>query len=441
MAGRIPPHSIGAESHVLGAVMSKPGEYSVAAAIVGADDFYRPRHVAIWAAVAALDDSGIEVNITTVADRLARTGQLDDVGGSDYLTDLVADCPTLTALSPARIVAEMSVLRRMIGIASEIVEASYDLPEDVDDFVNWAEQQLYLVGDHTLRRSGEMVSLGQALDELSAEYAKRDAGQLGFNTGFRDLDFMIGGFMPGRLYVLGGRTSMGKTATALKMSTTVALSEPVLIYSLEMARTEVAHRIHAGPGGIDTRSTLQPNWGNKKWERVSKSMVDAKGKYNISICEEEVSVAEMRAGARRLARHKKRPLGLIVVDFLQLATPVKHRENKNVEVSEISRGLKLMARELHVPIVAVSQHNRNYSHRNDKRPMLGDLRDSGAIEQDADVVLGVYRPSVDDRTARVDVDAAELHVLKNRHGPTGIVEMIWHPSLSWFVPRWDPAEL
>jgi len=388
-----------------------------------AGDFYKPSHGQIFAAITSLYAEGEPADAVTVAEELRRSGVLEDIGGTATLIALQSNTPAISSAARyARIVEEHSLLRRLIGVAQEIAEIGYGLPEDVTRAVDQAET---LVFDVAQRRTTDSIAplqdlLSRSLDRLEELYG-RDESITGVPTGYQDLDELLAGLQPSNLVVVGARPSMGKTAFALGLASHAALqATPVLFFSLEMNHLEIAQRVLCAEARVDASRMRNGRLVDNDWSKISHA-IGRLGNAPLLIDDNaSVTVMDIRAKARRMKA--RGGLGLVVVDYLQLMTGSNRAENRQVEISEISRGLKILARELNIPVVALSQLSRTLESRSDKRPMLADLRESGAIEQDADVVMFIYRDEIYNHDS-AEQGSAEIIVAKHRNGPTGSVNL------------------
>ncbi len=422
-AARVPPHNLEAEESLLGAMLLSRDAIAVAIERCSVGDFYKPSHGHVFSAVVSLYGRGEPADAVTVAEELRRSGVLEDMGGSAMLVALQANTPAISSAARyARIVEENALLRRLIGVAQEIAEIGYGLPEDVTDAVDRAET---LVFDVAQRRTTDSVAplqdlLSRSLDRLEELYG-RDESITGVPTGYQDLDEMLAGLQPSNLVVVGARPSMGKTAFALGMAShAAAQGTPVLFFSLEMSHLEIAQRVLCAEARVDATRMRNGRLVENDWSKISHA-IGRLGNSPLFIDDNpNVTVMDIRAKARRMKAREG--LGLVVVDYLQLMTGRNNAENRQVEISEISRGLKILVRELSIPVVALSQLSRGLESRSDKRPMLADLRESGAIEQDADVVMFIYRDEVYNHDSS-DQGSAEILVAKHRNGPTGSVQL------------------
>ncbi|MGH9080992.1 MAG: replicative DNA helicase [Acidimicrobiales bacterium] len=420
-AGRVPPHNLEAEESLLGAMLLSRDAIASAMELCKPEDFYKSSHGHIFQAITSLFSQGEPADWVTVTEELRRRGLLETIGDPSVFVSLQANTPSIgNAEHYARIIEEHALLRRLVAAAGEINELGYSVPEDVSEVLDRAES---LVFDVAQRRVVDSMTplhelLGQGLDHLERLYAQGDS-ITGLATGYTDLDEQLSGLQPSNLIVVGARPSMGKTAFALGMvaHAGVKLNQPVLLFSLEMSHMELTQRLLCSEARVDanrmrTGKLLEADWAKigKAISRMSEAPIFIDDNPNLT-------VMDIRARARRLK--SRSGLGLVVVDYLQLMTGRHGAENRQVEVSEISRGLKILARELEVPVVALSQLSRNLEMRQDKRPMLADLRESGSIEQDSDVVLFIYRDEIYNPDSNESQGTAEILVSKHRNGPTG----------------------
>lgn len=424
-AGRVPPHNLDAEESLLGAMLLSRAAIDVASESVTPDDFYKPAHGHIYDAVTSLSARGEPVDPVTVADELRRHDLLDVVGGPGALISLQAATPaTSSAARYATIVEEHALLRSLIGVAGEIAEIGYGLPDDVTKALDDAESMVFKVAEHRQTDSMSRLHdlLDQTLDSLEALYERGDA-ITGTPTGYTDFDELTSGLQPNALVVVGARPGMGKTSFAMGMAGHAALEahKPVLFFSLEMSRVELSQRLLCSEARVDSTKVRNGRLTDDDWRRISNA-IGRLGEANLWIDDNpNVTVMEIRSKARRL-QQKVGQLGMVVVDYIQLMTGRVKAENRQVEVAEISRSLKILARELECPVVALAQLNRGLEQRADKRPMLADLRESGSLEQDADVVVFLYRDE-QYHSDSPDRGTAEVLVSKHRSGPTGMVRL------------------
>jgi len=423
-AGRVPPHDLQAEESLLGAMLLSRDAISAAVETCRAEDFYRPAHAHIFEAICSLYAQGEPADPVTVADELRRADLLEAAGGAGNLVALQANTPAIAnAARYARIVQEHALLRKLIAVASEIAEMGYSLPEDVMATLDKAEAKVFEVAERRVTDSLKPLRelLAASLDHLEALYNRGDA-VTGVPTGYLDLDEQLSGLQPSSLVIVGARPSMGKTSFALGLAAHAAVErrQPVLFFSLEMSHLELTQRLLCSEAKVDSSRMRNGRLMQSDWPKVVAAMGKL-GEAPLFIDDNpNLTVMEIRAKARRLK--SREGLGLIVVDYLQLMSNPSSAENRQVEVSEVSRGLKILARELEVPVVALSQLSRALEGRADKRPMLADLRESGSLEQDADVVLFIYRDEVYNKESP-DRGTAEIIIAKHRNGPTGSVQL------------------
>jgi replicative DNA helicase len=400
--------------------------------ILDAEDFYRSAHGKIYSAVRSLFGHGEPVDVITAVDALRKAGLLDEVGGALYLRDLVDEVPT-PAGAPhyAKIVADAALRRRLIGAAADIMDVAYAGSDDADTIADGAEQRIYDVARREDTEDAAAIGdlVNDAMSELEA-IQNRESAYTGLATGFRDLDELTSGLQPGNLVIIAARPGIGKSSLAMNIARNVAVQhEPVAMFSLEMSRYEIGMRLLCAEARVPWDRIRNKRVGPDDWTRVvsaGETLHDAP----LSIVDAgNVNIVDIRAKARRL-KTSKQGLSLIIVDYLQLMTSpmTRRQDNRQQEVAEISRSLKLLAKELKVPILALSQLNRNPEARADKRPQLSDLRESGSLEQDSDVVMFIHRDDLDPEKKR----EAELILAKHRNGPTGSIRLSFEPSLTQF---------
>lgn len=433
--GRIPPHSFEAEQSVLGAVLiDNEALYSVLE-VVSEDDFYRAAHRRLFAEMIALSERREPIDVLTLSSALRKSGGLDEVGGVEYLSHLVDIVPTAAnAQYYARLIKEKSLRRKLIHAASDIASEAFSGDQDIDDFIDAVEQRIFRVSEAKTHASFAHVSavVKDSVKRIEQLYVNKQA-VTGVPSGFRDLDEMTSGFQPSDLVIIAGRPSMGKTALALSMAKHVAIDAGlrVAFFSLEMSKEQIVMRLLSSEAKVDNSRVRSGKLGESDFPRL----VDAAS----TIAQAEIyvddtpalSVLEMRAKARRL--HREHALSLIFVDYLQLMRgSLRSPERREQEISEISRSLKAMAKELSLPVVALSQLNRGVETRQDKRPMMADLRESGAIEQDADIICFVYRDEAYNKDSE-QKGIAELIVAKHRNGPVGTVRLGFQDKYTLFV--------
>jgi len=427
---KLPPHSIEAEQSVLGGLLLDNDAADRIGDVVSAADFYADAHRVIFAATLRLIESGSPADVVTVSEALDSTQKLDYVGGLAYLGTLVQNVPTAANIRHyAAIVRERSILRQLASTAGEIADAAYNpLGRSAREVLDVAEAKVLHIaeqgsrGQHTYTEIGTL--LAGVVERIEDLYNREDPSDVtGIATGFSDLDRQTAGLQPGDLVIVAGRPSMGKTAFALNVGENVALhlKLPVAVFSMEMGATQLAMRLIGSVGRLPSQhlrtGRLQPD----DWERLSAAL----GRLNdapILIDETpSLSAIEVRSRARRMMKQYGK-LGLVIVDYLQLMQASTTGENRATEISEISRSMKALAKELKVPVMALSQLNRSLEQRPNKRPVMSDLRESGAIEQDADVILFIYRDEVYNPDTQ-DKGVAEIIIGKQRNGPIGTVRL------------------
>jgi replicative DNA helicase len=435
VSGRTPPSNLQAEASLLGAMLLSRDAIADAIEIVSAEHFYKPAHMHVYEAVLSLYSAGEPADPITVGEELNRAGLLEAIGGLGLLVELQATTPAISSAAKyARIVHECAMLRQLIGVAHEIAEIGYSRPDDVVKAVDTAETLMYEVGQgrvsDTLKQIRDL--LDDNLDRLEQLYERGDT-ITGTPSGYTDLDDLLSGLQPNALIVVGARPAMGKTAFGLGMAAHAAIESrrPVMVFSLEMSQLELSQRLLCSESRVDSKNVRDGKLSEADWKKISHG-VGRLAEAPIWIDDNpNTTVMDIRAKARRL-KSKVGDLGLIIVDYLQLMTGRTSAENRQVEVAEISRNLKILARELEVPVVALSQLSRTLESRQDKRPMLADLRESGSIEQDADVVLFIYRDEVY-HPETSDLGTAEILVAKHRNGPTGVVRLAFLPHYTRFA--------
>jgi replicative DNA helicase len=419
----VPPHSLEAEESVLGSVMLSAEAANVAFERLRAEDFYKPAHQVIFEAIGELFNGSQPIDAITVADSLRRNGQLERVGGVPFLTTLLDAVPTTANIAYyADIVAETASRRRLLRASSLVSQYAMQTERTIDEVLDASEAEIFRVAEHQvgdgLAPVGPML---QATLERIEELGARGDEVTGLSTGFRDLDRRLAGLQPANLVVIAARPSMGKTALALNICENVAgRGATVAVFTLEMSREEVVQRLLSSMAGVDSHRLRTGQLTPDLWNRVVR---ETSRLYQMPIYVDDSSdltVTSIRAKCRRLAR--KQGLGLVVVDYLQLMQGPWSSETRQQEIADISRSLKNLARELHIPIIAVSQLNRALEQRENKRPRLGDLRESGAIEQDADIVIFIYRDEYYNPGSD-QPGLAEINISKHRSGAVGTVMM------------------
>jgi len=427
------PYSVEAEQSVLGSMLVDPRTVSDVMEILKMEDFYMEANRLTYEAIQKMFLDGRSIDPVTVLEEITRMGYREKVP-RDYILQLVEITPhAANVMDYARIVRSKSMLRELQQVGADIIDLTREEEEEADTVADLAEQKVYAV-----RQGREVQGFTPLNVAISEVYASLDelatsAGKLpGLPTGFAMLDQYIGGLNKSDLILLGARPGMGKTAIALNMAMSAAKKsdKTVVIFQLEMSRTQLATRLLSAEGFIDSKKLRLGNLTDEDWQNMANA-TESLNRLNILIDENSgITVPEMKAKCRRLGDQ----LGLIVIDYLQLMHTPKHTDNRVQEVAEISRSLKIMAKELNVPVLCCCQLSRGPEGRQDKRPMLSDLRESGSIEQDADIVLFIYRDDYYNNEGE-NKNAAELIVAKNRHGETGKIDLQWLGQFTAFLPQ------
>jgi replicative DNA helicase len=432
---RVPPHNLEAEESVLGSMLISKDAIAEVVEVLVADDFYRPAHRTVFAAIVGLFGRGEAVDVVTVVEDLRRAGTLEDLGGPLFIHSLAESVPTAAnAAYYARIVKETGTLRRLIDAGTRIVQLGFRTPQDTESAVDEAEQIIYQVAQG--RVTDDYRSLRDVLkDALDAvERLHNDQREVtGIPTGFPDLDRLTSGLQPANLVIVAARPAVGKSTLGLDLAryASVRHSIPAVIFSLEMSRTELVHRLMCAECGVDMQRLRTGRMEESDWSRLTRSLGKLADAPLFIDDSANTTLMEIRAKCRRLKQ--RHGLGLVVVDYLQLMQPGRRSETRQQEVSEMSRGLKLLAKELGVPVIAISQLSRQPEARADKKPMLSDLRESGSLEQDADMVILIYRDELYEKDSP-QKGTADLIVAKHRNGPTDTVTVTFQGHYSRFAP-------
>lgn len=434
---RVPPHSVEAEQAILGGLLLDNAAWDRVGDLLTDGDFYRMEHRLVYAAVGALVSAGKPADMITVFEHLQSVGKADDVGLA-YLNGLVQALPSAANIRKyAEIVRERSIRRMLIVMSDEIATAAFSPGErSALDVLAMAQERVFRMGDEGSRGTTgpqDLQDLAVRVLEGAQDAAERGAPDVaGLSTGFTDLDRKLSGMQGGQLIVVAARPSMGKTAFAMNIAEHVAVAEglPVLVFSMEMDSIQLARRMLASVGRLRSRGLRTGQLDDAEWGRLS-GAVERLRSVTVLIDETAgLSMAEVQLRSRRQARICGK-LGLVVVDYLQLMSGAGSEENRATAIGEISRGLKALAKELQCPVIALSQLNRSVEARTDKRPMMSDLRESGAIEQDSDVILFIYRDDYYNKDTE-NPGVAEIIIGKQRDGPTGTVELAWLEPLTKF---------
>jgi len=414
---RTPPQDVIAEQSVLGGMLLSKDAISDVVEILRERDFYRPAHELIYDAIVDLYGRGEPADPVTVSAELTKRGDLVRAGGAPYLHTLISSVPTAAnAGYYAKIIRERAIMRRLVEAGTKIVQLGYTDEGEVDDAVDQAQAEVFAVTER--READDYIQLSQLLPAALDEIEKIAAGVIGqgVKTGFKDLDALTNGFHPGNMIVLAARPAVGKSTLGLDIARYASIhkGETSVIFSLEMSRSEITMRMLSAEARVPLNNIRSGNLNEEEWSRMARRMGEISQAPMFIDDSPNLSLMEIRAKSRRLKQRHN--LKLIVIDYLQLMTSGKRVENRQQEVSEFSRQLKLLAKELNVPVVAISQLNRSPEQRSDKKPMLSDLRESGSIEQDADVVILLHREDLYDSQNRSG--EADLIVAKHRNGPT-----------------------
>lgn len=423
---RIPPHSTEAEQSVIGAIIMDQEAVVVASEILRPTDFYRPDHQEIYSAILDLYTSNNPVDLVTIQNRLSERGVLEQIGGISYLAELATIVPTSAHIKQyAKIVEDKAVLRRLIKASQEITAKSYAGDDAIPDIMSFAEKQVFdiIQNRHTEDFTHINEIIVTSIDKI--EQAHVNQGSItGVPTGFTDLDYKTAGMQPSDLILVAARPSMGKTAFSLNVIQSAAIKnkKKVAVFSLEMSKDQLVNRMLCAEAMVDAQKVRTGNLDPQDWDRIARAIPSITAADIFIDDTPGISVMEMKAKCRRLKMDKG--LDLIMIDYLQLMSGSAKGDSRQQEISEISRSLKALAREMSSPVIALSQLSRACETRADHRPMLSDLRESGAIEQDADVVMFLYR----DEYYHPDSEKkniGEIIIAKQRNGPTGTVELVW----------------
>ena len=421
---KIPPQNLEAEQSVLGSVLLEPEALSRVLEVMIGDDFYREAHRKIFASMLDLYRKGTPVDLITLTEILQNKGQLDEIGGASYLTSLTDAIPSAIHVDVyARIIREKSILRRLINRATEIASKGYSFAGDAEDLLDEAEKSIFEISEDKINPLVYPLSLviKETIPVLEHLYDRKES-VTGVPSGFTQLDKLTSGFQNSDLVIIAGRPSMGKTALALNIARNAAVDHevPVVVFSLEMSRQQLAIRMICSEARVDSNKVRTGFIGEQEWPKLTAAAGNLSEAPIFIDDSPTLSVLQLRAKARRLK--SERGLGLVVVDYLQLMKGREGSERREQEISEISRSLKALAKELNLPVIALSQLNRRPEGRDDKKPVLADLRESGAIEQDADVICFIFREEMYEENSK-HKGIAEILLRKHRNGPTGSVSL------------------
>ncbi|NLX37827.1 MAG: replicative DNA helicase [Chloroflexi bacterium] len=434
LAERLPPQNIEAEQSVLGSLLIDPDAMVTVGSFLRPEDFYRETHGMVYDAIRTLNERHIAADFVTVVDELERRDQLETVGGASYLSSLINAVPTSVHVEHyARIIERQSTLRRLIAAAGQIAALAYEDQGEVDQVIDKAEQLLFEVSQRRISR--ELVHIKELIADYydHVEFMLEHPGEsFGLPVGFTDLDRLLGGLQKSDLIIIAARPSMGKSSLAISMAVNSAVKSNavVALFTLEMSGEQVAQRMLQGRAGIPSDKLRKGNISELEWDHFTKASADLSEVQIFIDDTPSPSPTEIRTKARRLMAEKG--LDLIIIDYLQLMQASDRRsENRVQEISYISRALKGVARDLNVPVIALSQLSRAVESRENKMPVLSDLRESGSIEQDADIVMFIYREAMyDENTERGQV--TDLRIAKHRNGPTGQVQLYFDPGTTRF---------
>lgn len=437
---KLPPQNVEAEQAVLGAILLDNQALYKALEVIGPDEFYRPAHRRIFEAMIDLSEQNQVVDLVTLTDHLQHAGTLEGIGGSAYLTDLAQSVATASSVTHhAKLIHETGINRALIGVATEIVTRGYEGTKRVDELLDYAERSIFGIAESRLKKSFISIKdvVNRTVEHINKLYEQKEK-ITGIPTGFTDLDEKTAGLQPSDLIIVAGRPSTGKTSLALGIALNAAVKyhRKVAIFSLEMSKEQLCMRLLSAEGSLDMHRIRTGQLHREDWSSLTRA-ASALTESKIYIDDTAgITALEMRAKIRR--QRAETGLDLVVVDYLQLMAGTSDSENRQQEISDISRSLKSVAKELNIPVVALSQLSRAVESRQDKRPMLADLRESGAIEQDADLVMMIYRKDMyAGQQGEVEEDVVSDHVAdiiisKHRNGPTGVVHLTFLPEYAKF---------
>ena len=436
--GKVPPHDDEAEQAVIGSMMTDKDAVISAIEVLKPEDFYREDNKTIYTAIMNLYAKAEPIDIITLKDELTSIGKLEPVGGLEYLATLPDKVPTTANVEKyIKIVEEKSILRSLIKTANELIQIGYDQNEEVEVLMDSAEKKIF---DLMQRKSQKGYSsirdiLVDSFTELEQLYNQKQH-RTGVASGFIDLDNKTAGFHKSDLVLIAARPAMGKTAFALNIASYAAVSAntPVVVFSLEMSKEQCANRILCAQAMVDSEKVAKGDISDEDWSKLAIASGELSESAGIFIDDSAgINIAEIRAKCRKLKLEKN--IGLVVIDYLQLIQGSGNTKSREQEIAEISRSLKILAKEIEVPVIALSQLSRAPEARPDHRPMLQDLRESGSIEQDADIVMFLYRDDYYNPETEAK-NIAEVIIAKHRAGPTGTVELLWMPSYTKFANKY-----
>ncbi len=431
---RVMPHSVEAEQSVIGSMIMDREAIVVASEMISGEDFYNKQYGILFETMVELNDKGMPVDLVTLQDRLKEKDVPPEVSSLEFVRDLVTAVPTSANIKYyANIVAEKSTLRKLIRLNEEIANTCYSGKEELESILSDTEQRVFKLVQR--RNTEDFTPIRQvvmnAMDRIEAA-SKTKGSVTGIPTGFLDLDYRTAGLQPSDLILIAARPAMGKTAFVLNIAQHVAFrqNKTVAIFSLEMSKEQLVNRMFSLESNVDAQHLRTGQLNDEEWEKLIES-AGIIGRSNLFIDDTPgITVAELRTKCRKLSMEKN--LSMVIIDYLQLMSGSGRSESRQQEISEISRSLKGLARELNVPVLALSQLSRAVEQRPDKRPMMSDLRESGAIEQDADIVMFIYRDDYYNHDSEKK-DIAEIIIAKQRSGPIGTVELVWLPHYTKFA--------
>ena len=436
---KIPPHDDEAEQAVLGSMLTDKEAVVSAIGALKVDDFYRNDNNIIYDAIMSIYAKGEPIDIITLKDELTSMGKLEAVGGLEYLASLPEKVPTTANVSKyVKIVEEKSLLRSLIKAANDLIQLGYSQNEEIEKIIDNAEKKIFDIMQRKSQKGYESIKdiLVDSFTELQELYNKKQH-ITGVATGFIDLDNKTAGFHKSDLILIAARPAMGKTAFALNIATNAAINSntPVVVFSLEMSKEQCANRILCAQAMVDSSKVQKGDITDDEWTKLAMASGELSESSGIFIDDTPgITAAEIRSRCRKLKTEKN--IGLVVIDYLQLISGSGKASGREQEIAEISRSLKILAKEIDVPVIALSQLSRAPEARTDHRPMLQDLRESGSIEQDADMVMFIYRDDYyNPQTEQTNI--AEIIIAKNRSGPVGTVELLWMPSYTKFANKFN----
>jgi len=437
---KVPPQSLEAEQAVLGAIILDGESIAKAIELITPQDFYKESHRKIYQAMLSLFDKNEPIDLITLTEHLKDNGELDEVGGLSYLSNLATAVPTAANIKyHAKLIREKALLRSLLSSCTKIITKVYEEPEDPEEMIDYAERLIFDISEQRTNTSFYQMKdvVKHAFKIIESMYEKK-AVITGISSGFKDLDELTSGFQPGDLIIIGGRPGMGKTAFSLNIAQHVGveLGEPVAFFSLEMSREQIAMRLLSSIAMVNSAALRKGFIGKRDWERITDAAVKLSEAPIYIDDSSQMSVLEIRAKARRLKMEKGK-LSLIIIDYLQLMRGRTNYDIREQEIAEISRSLKAMAKELKVPVIALSQLNRSVEKTSDRKPTLANLRESGAIEQDADVIIFLYRDEVYNKKNPANKGKAEVIVAKQRNGPTDTVYLTFLSDYTRFLDYTD----